>query len=188
MAVVTNWYTMDGKEGVDLNYVQSSVTITNDPSVPAPRAKLGDRVQGNLGSEWVFCIASATITANNCIAINNSYAATNINSALVVSNVYFYGFAQFNSTVANTGDYFWALLKADSGVGLRASPSIQANAFLFLSFGGNSGSFTSSVTSNAIMGVQALASCSVSADGPVEGRVFTYILPALNMLVAGATV
>lgn len=187
MAVTTNWYSMD-KEGVDLNYVQSSVTTTNDPSIPGPRAKLGDRVQGINASEWVFCIASATVTQYNCIAINNSYAATNINSALIASNVYFYGFAQFQSTVANTGDYFWALLKADSGVALRASPSFQANAFLFMSFNGNSGSFTSSVTSNAIMGVQALASLSVSADGPAEGRVFTYILPALNMLVAGATV
>lgn len=188
MAVVTNWYTMDNKEGVDLNLIQSSVTITNDPSVPAPRAKLGDRVQGNLGSEWVFVIASATVTANNVIAISSGYAVTNLNSALIVSNVYAYGFAQFNNTVANTGDYFWALLKADSGVGIRASPSLQANAFLFMSFNGNSGSFTSSVTSNAIMGVQALASCSVSLDGPVEARVFSYLMPALNMLVAGATV
>lgn len=188
MAVNHVWYTMDNKPGVDLNFVQSSVTVTNDPSVPAPRAKLGDRVQGNLGSEWVFCIASATVTQFNAIAINNSYAATNLNSALIVSNIYAYGFAQFESTVANTGDYFWALLKADSGVALRASPSVQANAFVFMSFNGNSGSFTSSVTSNAIMGVQVLASISVSADGPTEARVFTYMLPAANMLVAGATV
>ena len=188
MAVNHVWYTMDNKEGVDLNFVQSSVTITNDPSVPGPRAKLGDRVQGNLGSEWVFCIASATITAYNCVAIGTSYAATNINSTIVASMMAFYGFAQFESSVANTGDYFWALLKADSGVALRASPSVQAGAFVFLSFNGNSGSFTSSTTSDAIMGVQVLASLSVSADSPGEARVFTYILPALNMLVAGATV
>lgn len=188
MAVITNWYTMDNKSGVDLNYVQSSVTTTNDPSVPGPRAKLGDRVQGNNGSEWIFCIASATVTQYNCVAIGTGYAATNINSTIVASMLSFYGFAQFQSTVANTGDYFWALLKADNGVGLRASPSVQAGAFVFLSFNGNSGSFTSSVTSDAIMGIEVLASISVSADSPTEARVFTYILPALNMLVAGATV
>lgn len=185
MAVETNWYAMDNKLGVDLNYIQSSVTVTADPSVPAPRMKLGDRVQGNRGSEWVFVQASATVTANMCVAINNSYKCTDITSALVASNAYFYGFAQFNNTQADAGDYFWALLKADSGVGLRAASSVQANTFVYIS--ATPGAFTSSVTSNAIMGIQVITSIGTSASGPTEARVFTYILPALNMLVAGAT-
>lgn len=185
MAVITNWYTMDGKEGVDLNFPQTSVTITTDPSVPAPRAKLGDRVQGNSGSEWVFCIASATITQYNCIAFDKGYNAVNITSALVASNLYSYGMAQFQATQANTGDYFWALLKANGGVAINVSASAQASAFLFIS--GTAGRFTSSVTSNAMNGIQLVASISVSADSPGEGIIRTYIMPALNMLVAGAT-
>lgn len=185
MAVVTSWYTMDNKLGVDLNFVQTSVTITNDPSVPAPRAKLGDRVQGNLGSEWVFVIASATVTQNMLIAINGSYACTDLTSALVVSQIYFYGVAQFQSTLASPGDNFWALLKADSGVGINVASSVQANANVYIA-SGTPGAITSSVTSDALNGIQVLASIGTSASGPVEARIFTYIFPAQNMNVIGA--
>lgn len=186
MAVKTSWYTMDNKLGVDLNYPQTSITITTDPAYPAPTNKLGDRVQGENESEWMFVMASATISQYNCIAIDKNFKATNITSALVVSNLYTYGFAQFKVTQANTGDYFWALLKANAGVGINVSPSAQASAMLYLSFSGTAGAFTSSVTSNALNNVQLVVSISLSADNPGEGIVRSYPQFASNMSVIGA--
>ncbi len=69
MAIITNWYTVDNKPGANLNQPQTISTTTN-PDYPAANFALGDRCQGNNGSEWVFVQASATVTANNLVAIS----------------------------------------------------------------------------------------------------------------------
>jgi len=193
MAVNTTWFPLDGKEGLGLGTVipNSQANATTNPEYPAPPAKLLDRVQGNMGSEWVYVQASTTVSQYNCVVIDNTGRANNMTSALVASNVYAYGFAQFDATQANgggsSGDYFWALLKANGGVGVNLSASAGRGVQLYIA-SGYPGAFTSSVTSNAIMNIALQASIGTSASNPGEAIVRGYILPALNMAVAGATV
>ncbi len=193
MAINTNWFPLDGKPGLALGVVTpyAQAGSSSAPEYTGPPAKLLDRVQGNNGSEWILVQASSTVTQYNCVVIDNAGQANNMTSALVASNVYAYGFAQFNTTQANgaasgQGDYFWALLKANGGVGINISPSAGRGVQLYIS--ATPGCFTSSVTSNAIMNIALQASIGTSASGPGEAVVRGYILPALNMAVAGATV
>lgn len=196
MTIVTNWYTMDNKEGVNLNGIQT-ISTTSNPDYPAPNAKLGDRVQGNNGSEWVFVQASTTVTAFMAVAIDNTFKANDLTSALIASNVYSYGIAEFQpgqgnpgdgaqATTAQPNDYFWALMKANGGVAINVSPSATRGSFLYIA-GGTPGAFTSSATSDAIMNIELVASIGTSASGPGEAIIRGYMLPALNMSVAGAT-
>ena len=179
---------MDNKVGVDLNNVQT-ISVTTEPSYPAANAVLGDRVQGNDGSEWIFVQASTTVSQYMAVAIDLNNRANNLTSALVASNVYSYGLAQFRATQANgggaAGEFFWALLKCNSGAGINLAASAGRGVQLYIS--GTPGAFTSSVTSNAIMGLALQASIGTSASSPGEVAIRTYMLPALNMAVAGAT-
>ena len=50
------------------------------------------------------------------------------------------------------------------------------------------GYFTSSVTSNAIIGIELVASIGTSASNPGEAVIRTYMIAATDMAVAGATV
>lgn len=192
MTIVTNWYTMDNKEGVNLNQTQT-ISTTSNPDYPAPNAKLGDRVQGNNGSEWLFVQASTTVTQFNAIAIDNTFKANNLTSALIASNVYSYGIAEFqqgntsdgaSGTTAQPNDYFWALLKANGGIAIQVNPSAGRGVFLYVA-PTVPGSFTSSATSDAVMNIELVAS--VSSTGTGEAIIRNYMQPALNMSVAGAT-
>ncbi len=201
MTIVTNWYTMDGKEGVDLNNVQTSVTITNDPSIPGPRAKLGDRVQGNNGSEWMFCVAGTTVTAFNLVAISPGFSAQAATSALIVSNAYVFGVAEFQPLPgtsvgaaaggrANTGDYFWALIKANAGIRINTTGSISFGADLYLSAAGTAGFVAGSSSVQAISGGGRLnglmfvgslsidTTSNVPSSAQAEFGMFGYIMPA----------
>ncbi len=138
---------MDNKEGVNLNAIITSISATLDPSTPAPPAKLGDRVQGNGGSEWLFVRASATVTAYNVVAIDAAFKCANATEALTVSNQYVYGVAEFppsqlnatvsignaNGGVANTDDYFWAALKIAAGGKVNCAVTAAKGAKLFIS-------------------------------------------------------
>jgi hypothetical protein len=179
MTVLQSFYAMDNKEGVDLNALQTSVGVTADPSIPAPRAKLGDRVQGNGGSEWLFVQASATVTAYNVVAIDAAFKAANATEALCVSNQYVYGIAEFppnqmgatvsignaNGGVVNAGDYFWAALKIAAGGQVNCAVTAAAGAKLYIS-GLIPGNLTSAATTTVpqLVGpvvVTALATISV---------------------------
>lgn len=147
MTVVTQFYTMDNKEGVDLNNIQTSISSTSDPSVPAPRAKLGDQVLGNNGSQWVFVQASATITCYNVVAIDTNFQARNASSTVLASGIYTYGIFeqqpnQLGSTVSvgnNSGgviqpsDYFWAAMRIAGGGQVNCVTTAVAGARLFIS-------------------------------------------------------
>jgi hypothetical protein len=185
MTIVTNWYTMDNKEGVDLNNPQS-ISTTSNPDYPAPSAKLLDRVQGNYGSEWVFVKASTTVTAFMAVAIDDLGNANDLTSALIASNFYSYGIAEFQASNAQPGDYFWALLKANGGVAVQVSPSATKGSILYIS-PLTPGAFTSSATSDAINNIFLVASIGTSASGPAEAVIRSYMQPSLNLNVAGAT-
>lgn len=174
MAVNTNWYALDPKLGFNLANTYT-ISSTATPEVPQPPAVLGDRINGNLGSEWIFLQASATVSANNLIAFDNNYKAVVLTSALVVSLAYSLGVSQMNVSAAATGDYFWGLLKANSGVAINVHSSVQKNAFVYLS--GQAGCITSSATGDVFGQIFVQASIGTSASGPVECAVRTVINP-----------
>lgn len=207
MTIRTSWYTMDNKIGVDLNRIYSSVTITANPSQPeypgVPHS-LGDRVQGNGGSEWMFVQASATVSAFNAIQIGIGFKATNW-AFVSVSNTsaqYVYGFAQFqprggvtvgNATggVANTGDFFWALIKANGGVraNLTSSVSVAPGAKLYNS-NSTPGWLTTSATLAQVVGPVVQASVAGADNGvpaAMEIALFTYPFPGAIVSVLAAS-
>jgi len=186
MTIITNWYTMDCKEGVNLNRPTAAINTATNPEYPAAPFALLERVQGNNGSEWVFVKASTTVTQNMAVVIDNSGNANNLTSALQASHVFAYGIAEFQDTSVGPGDLFWALLKANGGVAVNVSPSVGRGAQMYIS--GVPGAWTSSVTSNAAMNIELVASIGTSASGPGEAVIRGYIIFATDMAVAGATV
>lgn len=193
MTINTSWYTMDNKAGVNLNTVVTSVdnTTAPNPDNPAPPALPGDRVQGNDGSEWLFVRASATVTAFNAVVINSNFRAQNMTSALVASNLYALGIAQFqplnnvtagnaNGGVCNTDDYFWAMIKCaqNARINVTASVSVAAGAQLWIS-PTIPGFFTTSVSTGARMqGIVVPVSASGGGDITItEIGMWTYMLP-----------
>ena len=149
------WYAEDQAVGKGLNYtytVWSSSTANANANVefPGAPAKVGDVAVGQNNSRWVFVQASSTITAGNMIYITPSFKANNLPARTLGSlaswfgptqqpNLGNFGFAQFNNgspssimlsttqVMANTNDYFWALLEATSGIQVNiGSTSCQA--------------------------------------------------------------
>lgn len=157
MAIQTKWFTMDGKEGVDLNNVQATVSADSVPEYPGAPMNLGDRVQGNNGSEWLYCIASATVTAFNMVAINKNFGAINITTAVQASGIYTFGFVQCQGLVSSDGSLnnvqpgqrFWALMKVAQGArcNINASISVALGAKLYVD-GTTPGFLTTSTTTS----------------------------------------
>ena len=198
MAIETSWYVMDGKLGVNLNKVITSVTATNNPSQPEYPGfphNLGDRVQGNNGSEWMLVRASATVSAFNTIQIGIGFGATNCviaSSSASATSQYVYGVAQFQlyasasvgaavGGVANAQDLFWALMKANGGARLNLVTSISAGpgVKLYPSLA-TPGHITTTATLNQFIGIVPQASASAVDTGPpgaLECALFTYPFP-----------
>lgn len=214
MTIRTSWYTMNNKLGVNLDNVVTSVTLTNNPTqpeYPGPPHNLGDRVHGNNGSEWMLVQAGATVSAFNFLAIGGqSFSAQNITTALWVSGIYTFGIAQFqprggvtsgnaSGGVANTGDFFWALIKANGGarVNITASATMTPGAALYIS-GSQAGYITASAGISASLGgsrangMQYIGTVSIdaaSATTPIAAEVamFSYVMPGALVSVQGIT-
>lgn len=183
MTIITNWYTMDNKEGVNFNQVQT-ISTTSNPDYPAPSAKLGDRVQGNNGSEWIFVQASATVTAQAAIAIAaSSFRCEVLTSTHIASAAFSFGFAEFQSTVAAPSDYFWALLKANGGIAINCQTTTNKGASLYVS-STTPGALSSLNTGDALNGIYLTISTSVT--GTAEAFMFNYILPATLLVSASS--
>lgn len=178
MTVKTNWKCVDNKLGANFNKVvavdadQSSADFT--PETPSAPFSLGERAHGDNGSEWIFVQASTTVTQYMAVVIDNNFKANNITSALIASNVYAIGLAQFNDvTQADAGEYFWACLKAVGGAGARVASSAGKGVALYIS--GTPGAFTSSATNNKMVGLSFVASIGTSASNPGEVVIYDYI-------------
>lgn len=206
MTIVTNWYTMDNKLGVNFNTVMTSVGVSAGASGDAlsyPSTfwtpKLGDRVQGNNGSEWIFVQAGVTVTAFNECAISPGFSAQNLTAALIVSNQYTYGVAEFQPVnnvsvgsasggVANTGDFFWALVKANAGIRINSTGTLNPGADLYIAGTAGRVAGSSSIVSIAgggrLNGLMFIGSVSIDGSSNVPGNVnaefgmFSYLAPA----------
>jgi hypothetical protein len=198
MAVNTSWYVMDNKIGVNLNKVVTSVTLTSNPTQPEYPGlphNLGDRVQGNDGSEWLFVLASATVSAFNVVAIDANNRCANLTTALFASGVYTFGIAEFqtlngvsvgaaNGGVANAGDAFWALMKAANGAKVNLVTSVSGAAGTGLFVGSEPGRLTTTGSASRLVGIQN----AVSVQGTVTEAVFpSYILPSVQIMASAAS-
>jgi hypothetical protein len=115
--ITTKWYATDNTSGSDFTKNQQ-ISVTTAPEYPGPQANLGDLEVGNNGSLWLFVQASnGAITAGNVVAIDCNFAAYNMTASLAASLKYNAGIAILNASLAsvNTGDYFWACLRAAGG-------------------------------------------------------------------------
>lgn len=204
MAIRTKWFTMDGKEGVDLNNIVTSQSYGSTPTdlaYPQPPMNLGDRVQGNNGSEWMWVVASATVTAFNYLAINKNFGAINITTAVQASNIYTFGIFECQGLVstdgslnnAQPGDCFWALMKVAQGgrVNINASISVAPGSKLYVS-GDTPGFLTTSTTVSTaaalqIVGIFLAASATNGASlsqAFTVGEIGMYCYPYPGVLVS----
>lgn len=165
MTLRTNWYTMDNKLGVDLNYPETRTTVTTTvtgiPELPGSSHNLGDVVLGNNGSKWMYVQAAATVTAQNLISINSANVATVLTSTLATSNTNTIGLAQMAATAAATSQYFWALLEARNGAFINTTGSCLTGTQLYIS-SGTVGVVTTSVSTVALKNIYTLSSATAT--------------------------
>jgi hypothetical protein len=154
MALVTSFFAVDPRSGINLNSTQTINTTTN-PEYPAPNLAVGDICQGVDGSQWVFVKASTTVTAFNVVMIDNGFNANNcsFSQANGVSLQKTLGLAEFQTgvgspAVANAGDYFWAQIAGRGGSAVNVLSTAAANAQLYIS-SSSPGSVTTTVASSA---------------------------------------
>jgi hypothetical protein len=161
MTANLSWFPMDNKvPGPGLQQRQtvvnsqgstatalSAITGQTGYELPAATAALGDRVQGNNNSVWVFVKASTTVTAGNAIVWDEAFNANNATTTLAVINKAI-GIAQFYSLgngpggiqstlqqdAAQPGDYFWAAVQGQ-GLVANITATVAANSALFLNTG-----------------------------------------------------
>jgi hypothetical protein len=180
MAIINNFYTVDNQIGANLNTPQTINTTTN-PEVPGPNDVLGDICQGIGGSQWMFVKASTTVTAFNVVMIDNLFNANNVNfqdtsGASTFSLSKTLGLAEFQTSVANAGDYFWAQLAGRGGSAVNVLSTAAANAQLYIS-SSSPGSLTTTIASsvsNVAVFNAAIPSALTGATAAVE-LVFAYM-------------
>jgi hypothetical protein len=126
--IATKWYPTDNTSGIDFQKTQT-ISVTTAPEYPGLQANLGDLAVGNNESLWLFVMASTPVSTNNLVAIDCNFSAYNLTASLAASLKYNVGIAQFsNASVANSGDYFWALLRAGGGATVNTVASITGTA------------------------------------------------------------
>lgn len=193
MAIKTFWISEDNRAGIDLNFVQTSVGVSIDPSVPAPRAKIGDRVQGDNGSEWLFVQASSTVTAGMVVAIDTNHQARDCSIAMLSSFQYTFGVANFqpnqlgatvsignaNGGVCNAGDFFWACMRATGQLGINAlSTCAQGANRVFINIG-TPGCITTTASNSYFLGlgVVGAALATTTVVTPIECVLAGWLVP-----------
>lgn len=175
--IITNFVCTEDQMGVNLNQPQT-ISVTTAPEIPGPQATLGEIVQGIGGSEWVFVQASTTVTALNIVKIDESFKANNCDwsTANGVTNSKTLGLAEFQSSVANAGDYFWAMLAGRGGalVNVLSTAAAQATLYISSSAPGVVTTTVNSTATNAVLTNAALPTALASATAALE-LVFAYM-------------
>lgn len=151
VTIISNFYSVDNQIAVDLNNPQT-ISVTTNPEIPGPRSTLGDTCQGIGGSQWVFVKASTTVTQFNVVMIDESFNANNANyteaTTLASMNQRTLGLAEFQVSVANAGDYFWAQMRGQGGSLVNVLSTAAAGAQLYLS-ASSPGALTTTLVSSA---------------------------------------
>ena len=153
-----SWFPMDNKvPGVNLQQTQtvvnsqgstatalSAITGQTGYELPASGAVLGDHIQGNNNTLWIFLKATTTVTAGNAVFWTSGFTAFNATVTLAVT-AGGVGIAQFYTTgngpgsiqstlqqgTAQPGDFFWAATQgAGLVVNLTATTSVSNALYL----------------------------------------------------------
>jgi hypothetical protein len=208
MVAVLSWYPTDPKAGANLQATQtvvssqgsgatalSAITGQTGYELPAASFALGERLQGNNDSIWVFVKASTTVTAGNLVAIDEQFNANDLTLALATSLRFNIGIAQFftpglgpgsiqstaTQATAQPGDFFWAAQQGD-GLSVNISTTGAANSQLFVS-SATSGSVTTTtsgvIVRNLFVGTTAYT---VAASGNQSTVDVTAIAPIVTSL------
>lgn len=103
-----------------------SGTNVNDTTA-TPTHALGTIAEGDLGSVWMYCQASTTCSAYDCVVIDSSFKANPITTALTTEGASI-GWPQV--AVDAAAPYFWAALQGRT-ISIRVASSCAANANLY---------------------------------------------------------
>lgn len=132
MTQVTNFATTP-QGGIDLNNVYV-VSASLTPETPAPPFALGTEVIGLNGAQYLFVQASASISANDFVAITGANQANSLtNTNAVAAGGVRIGVAPGAPVVTSTGiaaaSYFWAALNGSAlsanGVAASTTSNVQ---------------------------------------------------------------
>jgi len=197
MVAVLNWFPTDPKSGASLQQTQtvvnsqgsgatalSAITGQTGYELPAANFALGERVQGNNDSLWVFVKASTTVTAGNLVAIDEQYNANNLTQTLAASLRFDIGIAQFytqgqgpgsiqstaTQATAQPGDFFWAAQQGQ-GLSVNIAASGAANTQLYVSSttgGSVSTSTTTQIVRNLFVGTTAFTTGAAGNQSTVD--------------------
>lgn len=172
MATVTNFNTSN-KSGVDVNAVYA-VSASVTPETPAPPFQIGDSVFGSNGTEYIFVIASTSITPGDFVAITNTETANSLTSTNVVASVgarIAVADARVTASVSYipAGAYFWATIRgADvrSNVGNTGVTTGNVQLFTTATAGVITSVTTSSTLAAGLAGIECVASATATTLYP----------------------
>lgn len=160
--IVTNvgagWVASDNKSGIDLNNPNPTVYSSSagtTPENPGARLALGTRVQGANNSEWIFVVASATVSQNSMVGIDANFNAAALTTTIASSLVFTYGICQIGTQQATNcqpGDYFWALLRASGGAVINVVSTALKGAQLYI-YTGQAGALSSTASGTAVKNI-----------------------------------
>jgi hypothetical protein len=176
MTVITNFYAVDNQIGTDLNNPQT-ISVTTNPEIPGPRSALGDICQGIGGSQWIFVKASTTVTALNMVMIDESFNANNAVCATAsMSLTKTLAIAEFQASLANPGDYFWAALACRGGalVNVQSTAALGVQMYLSSSTPGALTTTLVSTTTNEIIYNIFVAPLSLASTTAAVEVIFSY--------------
>jgi hypothetical protein len=190
MVANLSWFPMDNKvPGIALQSTQtvvnsqgsgatalSAITGQTGYELPAAGATVGDHIQGNNNSLWLFVKASSTVTAGNAVMWDTNFNANNATTTLGVINKGI-GIAQFYTTglgpgsiqstlqqgTAQPGDFFWIATQGQ-GLVVNLTATASANDALFL-VTGSPGQLSVTAATAAVKGLFTGSASAVGVSG-----------------------
>jgi hypothetical protein len=200
MTANLSWFPMDNKvPGVALQSTQtvvnsqgsgatalSAITGTTGYELPASGMNLGEHIQGNNNSLWLFVKASTTVTAGNAVIWDSGFNANNATVTLAVTGKGV-GIAQFYTTglgassiqstlqvaTAQPGDFFWIATQGQGLiVNLSATTSVGNGLYLVA---GSPGLLTPATTGTARVNGLLAGSASAIAGSNITTDAFSEV-------------
>lgn len=146
-------------QGLGFNFTQTylppydqtaAISATNDPSNPALPCAVGTHALGTGNTEYVFCLATAGLTAGNWVGIVPvTFSAVAGTLAMAVAQSHQFGIAQ--TTIA-AGSYGWIAIRG-ANLQILAKLGSLANVKVYPSTSAGRVSSTSVHTSGPLTGI-----------------------------------
>jgi hypothetical protein len=159
-------YNIAPQSGVDVTTYYANISASVSPETPAPPFQVGEIIEGNQGSEFIFVQASTSIALGDFVAIQNGFFTNSLTSTNVISSlgcqIAMAGTVLAQSlTFIPAGAFFWAAIRGSSLSGNAAS-ALTAGAPVQLFTTATAGAITSVTTSftlaAALAGIEVVSS------------------------------